>query len=219
MARCTVWVIAAFLVAGLQLAPLTGLGDGEGYVGKRFERVSFAGASFQACDMSRASFRDCPLGGWRVENGSGSATSWERVGLPGASLNDVALTGVKWYRGRLSGRLESVELPGLQLYRCSGREVGIEYGTLEGLSVESLTARNLQMRSVDARGARFEAVSAQDSRWRNADLRSAQMYDVDLQSARLDRCDLRNARLENCEIRGLKINGYDIEELIRKAGR
>ncbi len=179
MGRSGIGIIALLLVAGLQAVPLPGRSEGEGYAGRRFEHVSFSGASFTWCDLTRLNMREC----------------------------------------KLSGRLENVELPGLQLSRCNGRDIKVASATLDDLSLERLTLRDLSMESVEMRGARLDGVSAQGSQWRSTDLRSSRLERVDLQYARLERCDLRDARLDNCEIRGLRINGYDIEELIRKAKR
>jgi uncharacterized protein YjbI with pentapeptide repeats len=177
----------------------------------RGERIDLTRVEMRASTLNRLTLRDC----------RGDDVTLTDVTLAGPKLSNARLTDVVWSRGRLSGKLENVELPRLRLTRCSGSELTVDGGDvrevkLGGFSAYRLTVDGLQ---VSSGSARFDNVQARSSRWYRVDLGGAQMERVDLRGARLQSCDLSNARLERCDIRGLTINGHNIEELIKKAER
>lgn len=191
----------------LQDAVLTDVNFGQA----RCERIDLTRVEMRASTLNRLTLRDC----------KGDDLSLTDVTLAGPKLSNARLTDVVWSRGRLSGRLENVELPRLVLTRCSGSELTVDGGDvrevkLGGFSAYRLTVDGLQ---VSSGSGYFEDLQARSSRWYRVDLDGAQMERVDLRGARLQSCDLSNARLERCDIRGLTINGHNIEELIKKAER
>jgi len=196
---------------------------------KRFVKVSFSGAGFERCSFTRARIEDSTGDYLAIRGLSGYEPLWENLTLSRPKLYNLQLTDADWRGGKLTGRVQGVQAPGVKLYRCHARDVDIEYSELRSLSCRHLDLWDLAVYSMQINGARLEHVNARSLRWRDGDLSDAQLERVSLRDARIDncnlsgarleRCSLRNARLRNCDISGLVIDGYNIEELIRKAKR
>ncbi len=200
------------------------------YKGKRFEGVSFAESTFERCNFYHALIRNSQANYLGVEYLTASQAKLDNVKLDRARIRNLSLTaGVAWTGGKLSGSLNGVELRDLKLERCPSRDIALTNMDIYDMDCRDLSIRDLSVDDLEAYSASFEDIESRYSQWRNVDLTYARMERVDLRGGQLSnwdltgvrasRCDLRNARFDNCDISGLEINGYDIEELIRKAGR
>lgn len=197
--------------------------------GAVFISTNLREAGFERSDLSSAKLRDSKLDAISLTDVVGDGLQAQRLTLTRPKLSSSSLTALEWDSGTLSGRLQNIEITGLKLYRCGSRDLLLDHLTgrdlvatgldIDGLRASDCELSDVQLSNVQMPASRWSRVEAQRSRLEDVELQDSRLDDCDLSYVRAEGCDLSHARFDRCDLRGLVINGYDIEELIRRAER